>query len=129
MGEKRNRIRRRTDALLCVYDRNTDEFVGCLVDMTSDGLKLKSPAEIEANAIFQFRMDLPQELKGSDRITFDARSVWLSQDEVSQEYYTCFQMQGVSSEDIDRIEHLIGGSLFADADERVRVTLSKKTSK
>lgn len=126
MGNTRNRLRRQTDSFLGVYDRASEELVGRLVDMTTDGVKLLSGQPLEANAEFQFKMDLPVEMKGSKDITFDAVSIWSKQDNVSHEYYTGFQILGLSSKEKQKIEQLIDGPLFSDDHERVHVTLSKK---
>lgn len=128
MANTRNRLRRRTDSFLGVYDRSSEELVGRLVDMTTDGVKLLSVSALEANAEFQFKMDLPVDIRGSKAITFDAVSIWSKQDSVSHEYYTGFQILGLSPKEKQKIELLIDGPLFSVDPERVHVTLSKKTN-
>lgn len=128
MGNTRNQLRRRTDSFLGVYDRKSAQLVGRLVDMTTEGVKLLSVSSLESNAEFQFKMDLPIDMKGSKEITFDAKSVWSKRDKVSHEYYTGFQILGLSTKEKEKIELLIDGPLFADDTDRVHVTLSKKDS-
>ena len=94
--------------------------------MTIEGVKILSVNPLEADTEFQFKMDLPIDMKGSKEITFDAKSVWSKQDKVSHEYYTGFHIQDLSTKEQQKIELLIDGPLFADDHERVHVTLSKK---
>ena len=128
MAESRKLKRRHTDTLFCVYDRNDDQFIGCLVDMTAEGVKLRTMAPMETNVIFQFRMDLPAEIGGSSEISFDAESIWCQECVDSHKYYVGFQMQNVPEAEIERIEQLIDGPLFKEADAVVHITVGKKTT-
>ena len=128
MAESRKLKRRHTDTLFCVYDRNDDQFIGCLVDMTLEGVKLKTMAPMETNVVFQFRMDLPAEISGSTEISFDAESIWCKECVDSHEYHVGFQMQNVPEAEIERIEQLIDGHLFKEADAIVHITVGKKTT-
>ena len=127
MGENRRRRRHHTNTFLAVYDRSTEELLGRLVDMSTEGVRLLSIGAIESDAIFQFRVNLPVEIKGSKEIVFDAKSVWSNKDKVSHQYSTGFQILDLSRNEFDKIDLLIHGSLFSDKDERVHVTLAKKS--
>ena len=128
MAELRKRSRRHTDTLFCVYTRNDDQFVGCLVDMTIEGVKLRTMAPMETDAIFQFRMDLPEKIGGSAVISFDAESVWCKECADSPEYHVGFRMKNVPRAESERIEQLINGPLFKEANAVVHITVSKKTT-
>lgn len=128
MAESRKHKRQHTDTLFCVYDRNDDQFIGCLVDMTVEGVKLRAMAPMEINVIFQFRMDLPAEIGGSAEISFDAESIWCKECVDSHEYQVGFQMQNVPESEIKRIEQLINSPLFKEADAVVHITVGKKTT-
>ena len=56
MKEKRKLDRRETDAFLGVYDRKTELLIGPLMDMTTDGMKIKCVATIDLNSTYQIRM-------------------------------------------------------------------------
>ena len=119
--------RRHTNTFLGVYDRSTEELLGRLVNMTTEGVMLLSKDTIESDALFQFRMELPVEIMGSTEIVFDAKSVWSKKDEVSYEYSTGFHIVDLSHKEFDKIDLLINGPLFADESEKVYVTLAKKS--
>ena len=126
MEENRKHRRSHTNAFLGVYDRSTEELLGRLVDMTTEGLRLLSQDSMESDAIYQFRMDLPIAINGNREIVFDAKSTWAEKDEVSYEYSTGFCMVNLSRKEYDKIEILIHGSLFTEEAEKVHVTLAKK---
>ena len=128
MSNSRSKLRRRTDSFLGVYDRNSDKLVGRLVDMTTEGVKLLCVTSIEQDAEFQFRMELPVDIRGSKEISFDAKSVWSKQDNVSHEYNIGFKILELSPKEKQKIQLLIDGPLFAYDNERVHVTLSKKAT-
>lgn len=128
MSVTRKSLRKQTDSFLAVYDRGTDELIGRLVDMTTEGVKLRSMKAMDPGVVFQFRMDLPVELKGCKEIVFDAKSVWSKRDEVSHEYFTGFAMQEISNTEVEKIELLLESPLFAADDKRVHVTVTRKPS-
>ena len=128
MAETRKLNRRNTDTLFCVYNRADDEYIGCLVDMTAEGIRLKTMAPMETNVVFQFRMDLPEKIGDSAELTFDAESIWCNECVDSREYHVGFQLQNVPETEIVRIEQLIHGPLFRTAETIVHITVDKKTS-
>lgn len=69
-----------------VIDLNINQSIGHLVDINSDGMRLQSEEAMEKGLIFKLRIDLPEEIKGSDQLVVDARSLW-SKKNVDQEYY------------------------------------------
>ena len=125
MSELRNLTRKHTDAFIGVYDSLTDHLVGCLVDMTSEGLQLRCIKEIETGSTFKFKMELPFQIKGGIELTFEAESVWCRKNEESDEFIAGFKIHAVSQNDIKRIEFLINSEIFADSVERMHVTLHK----
>ncbi len=69
-----------------VIDLNINQSIGQLVDINSNGMRLQSKEALEKGVIFKLRIDLPKEIKGSDQLIVDARSLW-SQKTVDMEYY------------------------------------------
>jgi len=69
-----------------VIDFNINQSIGQLVDINCDGMRLQSEEAFEKGVIFKLRIDLPEEIKGSDQLIVDARSLW-SQKVIDQEYY------------------------------------------
>ncbi len=112
MREKRRLKRKQLIYYLNVFDRNSGERVGQLVNITTEGLMLTSEAPVKTNTVFQLRLVLPEEIKGREQITFDARSMWCTKS-VNPEFYDIgFQLVNISQEAAQIIESLIFGFSF-----------------
>ncbi len=73
-----------------VYDRITDKAMGYMVDISSEGMKLTSRAYIAENTTYRIRVELPEEVKGSDQLVVDVRSVWCERDPETERYRVGF---------------------------------------
>ena len=107
MVEKRRLKRRHLIYYLRVFFRKTDQLIGHLVDITTEGIKLISEESIETNASFELNMSLPKEIQGSKQIAFDAESMWCKKDVNPDFYITGLKLINVSRKDIQIIERLI----------------------
>jgi hypothetical protein len=68
---------------------------------------LTSETPVKTNTIFPLRMVLPEEIKGREQITFDAKSLWCTKS-VNPEFYDIgFQLVNISQEAAKIIESLI----------------------
>ncbi len=87
MTEKnRSQKRRRLVYYLEVYDDEVDELLGHLVDLTSTGLKLMSRRQISPNRTYRLRMMLPKGYFSQKGLSFEAQSMW-SSNEISPDFY------------------------------------------
>ena len=125
MSEGRKQKRKKTSAFFGVNDQSTNSFVGWVVDMSTEGLRLRSKTEIEIDSAFLFRIDLPFEINESNEIVFNAMSIWSSEVDGRNDYNTGFKLLDVAIEEIAKIEELIESSHFEDGDELIPVTLQK----
>lgn len=73
-----------------VYDRITDKALGYMVDISSEGMKILSRLYIQENTTYRIRVELPEEVKGSDQLLVDVRSVWCERDPESERYLAGF---------------------------------------
>jgi len=90
-----------------VYDETTHDQTGRLVDITTQGMRLKCDKPVEANTNFQFRMVLPVGIEGKRSITFDAKSMWCKKTVNSDLYDSGFRLTNISPGNIEIIEKLI----------------------
>ncbi len=74
-----------------VIDLNINQSIGHLIDLNSDGMRLQSEEAMEKGVIFKLRIDLPEEIKGSDQLVVDARSLWCKKNENEEFYQTGFE--------------------------------------
>ena len=114
MLERRKLKRRHLIYYLRVFERNNDQLIGHVVDITSEGAMLISEEPIETDTVFQCRMVLPEGMEGSREITFDAKSVWSKKDINPNYYATGFQMLKAAPKDLDTVERLIVDFGFRD---------------
>jgi len=73
-----------------VYDRITDKSLGYMIDISSEGMKILSRIFIHENTAYKIRVELPEEVKGSDQLLVDVRSVWCERDPESERYRAGF---------------------------------------
>lgn len=81
-----NRRDKTESKIFDVIDFNINQSIGQLIDINSDGMRLQSEEALEKGVIFKLRINLPEEIKGSDQLIVDARSLW-SQKVIDQKYY------------------------------------------
>jgi hypothetical protein len=92
-------------------DKNTNELIGHLVDITSEGLMVISETQLETNKEFNFRMMLPKEIIGKETLEFNATSLWSRKDINPDFYDTGFSLNDLSEEDrliVDQLIHHFG---------------------
>ena len=74
-----------------VIDLYINQSIGQLVDINSGGMRLQSEEALEKGIIFKLRIDLPREIKGSDQLIVDARSLWSRKTDDTEYYHTGFE--------------------------------------
>lgn len=99
-SEKRKLERRHLIYWLRVYGKKSNQIIGHVVNITKEGIMLISEDPIETNGYFQFRMALPEEMKVSKEISFEAKSVWCKNDKNPDFYNTGFQLTKISIGDL-----------------------------
>lgn len=107
MLEKRKLKRCHLIYYLRVFNKNTQELLGHLVDVHTEGMMLLSETPIETPANFQLQMILPEEILGTQTWNFEAQSKWCGLDANPQFYKTGFQFLYAFPHDIELIENLI----------------------
>ena len=107
MSERRKIERKYLIYYLRVFDRNTNLFMGNLVDITTKGLMIMSETPIKQNTVFAMAMDMPEPIHGCKKITFEAKSIRCEQDSNPAFYNTGFQFVTIDDADVETIQTLI----------------------
>lgn len=107
MLEKRRLKRYHLIYYLRVFDKNTGQLLGHLVDIHTEGIMLLSEEPIECDINFQLQMILPGEILGTQTWNFEAQSKWCEQDVNPQFYNTGFQLIYAFPHDIELVESLV----------------------
>ncbi|MDY6847802.1 MAG: PilZ domain-containing protein [Thermodesulfobacteriota bacterium] len=113
-AEKRAQKRRNTLYYLEVFNLETAELLGRLVDITTEGMMLLCEKPLTSNTTYPCRMRLPSEILGRTNIIFDATCVWQNQAANSDFYEAGFKSLIADPGDIDAIEMLIQHFAFKD---------------
>ena len=107
MDNHRKLQRRHLIYYLRVFDTNSHELLGHVMDITVEGALLISERPIETDMIFRLKMILPDEIIRSKEVLFTARTVWCKEDPNPDFYNTGFQFQTINPVDQSRIAKLI----------------------
>ena len=111
--EERRRLRRRHLYYYSrVFDEDTQQMTGRLVDLTTEGMMLISEKPIDTEATFKFRLVLPKSIEGKKTLTIEAKSKWSRQAANPDLYDNGFQPLNVTPGDERTIRHLIQTSTF-----------------
>ena len=111
MDERRKLRRRHLIYYLRVFNDATDEVVGHVIDIHTEGHLLISDHPLPIGHVFNLRMILPAEMNHTEAIRFDALSVWSRPDIIPEFYNTGFKfldMDPGHTETIRQLIHLFG---------------------
>jgi hypothetical protein len=115
MNERRRIQRRYLVYYLRVFDRQADELLGYLINISPKGAMLMSEKPIPVNTQYRLRMVLPAEILQSRHLDFEGLSVWSRKDATSEFFETGFQLLSPSWDGMMVIEQLVDDYGFGDA--------------
>jgi len=81
---------------LKLYDQQTGEYFGSLVDIHTEGMKIVSESQITVRRNFKLRMNLPKGSLFGEMVDMHARSVWTKHDKKNEVFYTGFNFKDIS---------------------------------
>jgi len=114
MREKRKLRRRHLVYYLRVVDRSTDQLIGHLVDVTTEGVMIMSDHTFEKGSVYQLRMALPEAVEGSTQVSFEAKCIWSRDGIAPDQYDNGFELLSILPEHKREIERLIVEFGFRD---------------
>jgi len=80
MDNRRTAERRHTIYHSKVYDDNTGDLIGYIVDVSAKGVRLVIEKSVESGEIYDLRVELPKNLHGHDVVYMKAEVRWCRQD-------------------------------------------------
>jgi hypothetical protein len=114
MKDKRKTKRRYLLYYMRVYDANTRQQIGNLVDITPQGIMVVSDHPLPEDKNTRLRMELTAEVSEKPFMEFSAHSKWCEPDIIPNMYNTGFEILDLSSEDAEIIQHIIKEFGFRD---------------
>ncbi|MFT6615006.1 MAG: hypothetical protein ACJAXR_000980 [Halopseudomonas sp.] len=88
MHEKRRLDRHKVSMSLEVYDLDTGDHLGRVVDLHAEGLMLLSDHPIDLFKQFALQVSLPMTLNGLTEFFLDAQSLWNRESIAGGQYWT-----------------------------------------
>jgi len=129
MDERRKAPRKQTDHFFGIYHRETDEFIGKLLDLSTKGMMISALRSMIAKATYEIRIVFPLPIGGKYMLTFDAECVWCCESTSSDKKYRAgFHFTDIYLDELETIEYLLNDALFHDEEEQPRLTLAKKST-
>ncbi|MDF1614218.1 PilZ domain-containing protein [Desulfurivibrio dismutans] len=113
-GKERAAKRRNIIFHLPVYDEESGELLGHLVDITSSGLRLVSSSPISVERLFILRMELPEDYFVPGEIQLKARSRWTRPDVNPELSTTGFTLEEMTEEAEKVVARLVSMYAFND---------------
>ena len=107
MLERRKVRRRNSFYYLEVFEEETKNFVGRLIDITTDGMMLESEEPIEVKKGYRLSMELPNSFVWKPKIIFDAKSVWCRKEGDFETYKAGFQLQNLDTKVEKQVNRLV----------------------
>jgi hypothetical protein len=107
MHDKRKLKRVHLIYYLRLFDNQTNDQVGHLVDITTEGIMMISEEPTPLGKDFSFKMQLPGDITGRDEIEFKARCLWCRKDFNPDFYVSGFKIEKTSPKELKTITTLI----------------------
>ncbi len=97
MLERRKGKRSNSGYYLEVFEEETKNFVGRLINITKDGIMLESHEPIEIKKGYRLCMELPNSFVRKPKIILDAKSIWCRKEGDFEKYKAGFQLQNLDT--------------------------------
>ena len=94
-------------AFLAVWDRQSGECVGHLVNITAEGVGMTCPGPLDESKTYEFTVELPSQILGFDSIDVDADCSWMRKNEESELLLGGFLFLAPTVDVVEVIEELI----------------------
>ena len=106
-NNQRDLVRHELDATIDVWDAQSDEYLGRLANIHTQGLMLLCDQPLEEERLYQLRLTLPQTLVESGELKFAVDCLWVRSHEEETRHWAGCQIIDVTEEGLNLIELLI----------------------
>ena len=114
MHEKRKHARKHLGCTFKVSDINSNQIIGCMVDLSMDGFMLLTDKIHEAGTILQLRVDFTGKVNGVNHIELGAESLWAGAANKANHYWVGFHIIDLSDSAAATIAAVISKSQSMD---------------
>jgi hypothetical protein len=92
---------------LRVYDGDSKDYVGCVVDISKKGMKLLSARPFLLDTVYRLRFPLPDDSIFGDSMKVEGRARWSTPLKESSGYETGFEFEQPVNDGVFAIESII----------------------
>lgn len=115
MTNERPLVRRETSDYYLVYNRQNDQLMGRLRNLTVAGMMLITSEPLDEGLLFQCRMELTEAIEGCKEVQFDAEVRWCRENEHAGWYEAGFRFVAISEMHAAIIHRLLRTWIAKDA--------------
>lgn len=105
--ERRRLERHSVSTSLEVFDLDTGDHLGRVVDLHAEGLMLLSERPLDLFRSFALQVNLPMTLNGMTEFLLDAESLWNRESISGQQYWTGLHFTNLPEESRQCIERMV----------------------
>ena len=109
-----------------IYERTGDAFIGFLIDISSEGMMVLSKKAFQDGATLKLRIELPEEIRGSNQLMVEVKSVWCERDTNPEFYRIGFAFTFTFPHHMDVIELLFNRAAFGTDHLVVRLLSTRR---
>jgi hypothetical protein len=106
MQERRKINRKFLSYFIRVFDGDSREQIGNLVDITPQGVMLLSPKPIAKNSIIHMRLEVTPDVSDKPYLEFSARAKWCRPDIEPSMYNIGFKILKLGQEDVEVVQRI-----------------------
>jgi hypothetical protein len=107
MPETRKHPRYETEDLLMIFNRETDEHIGGLANLTPEGAMFITREPIDVSVVLKCRVELSRTTIDCDEFVFDAECVWCTKDETRGWYESGYKLKNVSGQNQEILTYVM----------------------
>jgi len=108
MSDRRNQARRRTSDYFLVYDSETNELVGRVIDLTIDGARMISETPVTVPRVVQCKLVMPRMIGRHRDLYIEAECKWCKKNHRLGWHESGYEFVNISEENHRIISELIG---------------------
>jgi hypothetical protein len=97
-----------------VFDNESNEPMGRMVDITPEGMMLVSARPIDINSVLHLSVELPSEIFSTTRVNFTAIAHWCRHDINPDLFDIGLEFTDITDKDIETVIGLIADYAFPD---------------
>lgn len=107
-GHQRRKLERKTlSESVAVTDTLTDQPIGEVVNITTEGIMILANTKLTCNSVFMFELHLPEVINGEKTIKIGVDCLWCKNTDNFERFWTGFQIIDADHDSTQRIKTLI----------------------